>query len=695
MNMAPSTKPKYSPTSKSRPCKICGNISGYCKTRIGDRGDLLHYCHNHTAKPSGPIAGHYFTSASDEWGVFSTEKPRNQGPENTRAKNTKRLPQPLPTTADRAAAFRAFMGSLTLHPDDRADLNLRGVSDAQIEAWGVLSIESTEPGYLCPCYSPDGSIVGAQWRLRDAGEGARYKWVWWLGGGSKNGEELPLTVHRPIGVAPSGIAVCEGIGAKSFILAQNTGMVTIGAGVAGQFVSSPDHWREYLAELTSELNINNLIFYPDAGSVRNASVMGHYSQWFAFVADLGYTIDVAWWGQSVKGESPDPDELTADVEVKFISVEEFEAIAKPVEEIPWECLPEHLDQIGSWKFIDVPIDAVDLIGINRDRARQNPNYEYVGPCTIKKEAVERFREFEPQLPLSFKITKIVESPDGGWLELEVVQRRGKKRIFRTVLIRSIFTTKIDAFIDALKAALGYNVPCTLKPNALQALIQNRSAQYHLAGGRFYKLAPRTGRQDDGYWVFKDIQFDPKGNVCTSEESRWLFNRNLGIDEHIVSPSIAPPSPNALLNLITAAKGYFHAESFPMALMTLGYGVATVHRDQIMKEHNSFPQINVFGDPGGGKTLAATMACSLFSLHHSAIGSFTKSMLWENVKSLGSLLRLLDDPLKKEKRDGPLLTEMVNFLWAMYDGEPRMVRGNLQTPYSNVIVTSNQAIESCC
>ena len=120
MNMAPPpTAAKFRPTSKGHPCVICGNTTGYCKSKDGDRGDLLSYCHNHPTKPSGPINGHYFTSTAGAWGVFSTEKPARQGPESTRSKNPRRVPQPLPTTADRAAAFRAFMGNLTIHPNDR------------------------------------------------------------------------------------------------------------------------------------------------------------------------------------------------------------------------------------------------------------------------------------------------------------------------------------------------------------------------------------------------------------------------------------------------------------------------------------------------------------------------------------------------------------------------------------------------
>ena len=75
------------------------------------------------------------------------------------------------------------------------------------------------------------------------------------------------------------------------------------------------------------------------------------------------------------------------------------------------------------------------------------------------------------------------------------------------------------------------------------------------------------------------------------------------------------------------------------------------------------------------------------------------MVYETVKSLGGLPLLLDDPVKKGiKKDTKEAID--NFLWAMYNGTTRKVRGNEQTPHSNVIVTTNvslgednQALES--
>jgi hypothetical protein len=314
MNMARSGG--FIETSKRNPCTVCGNDNGHCKTKDGDRGDLLAYCHKHAIKPSGSINGQLWLKPDKtcHWGIFA--------PQSTLADSAN-----WRTAEERDKAFRAFIASRKLDAVDRAELNARGLTDAEIAAWDVVSFGGKQPGYLVPCYNPAGLIVGAQWRVRDPKGGSRYKWISWIDGGSKFEDELPLTVQRPIGSIPTGIAVCEGIGAKSFILAQRTGMATIGAGSDSQFISSPRQWRQYLRVLSTELDCNTLVFYPDAGAVRNASVLGKYREWFGFVAELGYTVQVAWWGQAAKGESPDPDQLAEDTEINLLTVAEFCAIA--------------------------------------------------------------------------------------------------------------------------------------------------------------------------------------------------------------------------------------------------------------------------------------------------------------------------------------------------------------------------------
>lgn len=320
----------FQPSSKSSPCPICGNVSGHCKSKDGDRGDILHYCHNHATNPGRPIDGYKFLKPAGDWGIFvmSDSETRQTQPRKVNQKPAPKSPKSL-SHQERDAELRAFMKGKTLHPDDRADLHRRGITDEQIAAWGVVSIEGKQPGYLCPCYSPDGLIVGSQWRLRIPVDGTRYKWVSWIGDGSKNSGELPLTVHRPIGVTPSGIAICEGIGAKSFILAERSGMVAIGAGSVAQFASSPKHWEAYLSALSTELGTTQLNFYPDSGSAQNGDVAEKYLKFFRFVMDLGYTIQIAWWDGQQPDKGADLDVISASDfgKITFISVSDFETIA--------------------------------------------------------------------------------------------------------------------------------------------------------------------------------------------------------------------------------------------------------------------------------------------------------------------------------------------------------------------------------
>jgi D5 N terminal like len=309
------------PTSKSAPCTICNNTSGHCKR--GD-GDLI-LCHNHEYSKGLEIGGYKAIKQSDQWCVFA---PSGSTPPPKTTQSKAPIKKLALTAQARDKEFREFMAGLTLHPGDQADLHRRGLTEAQIKSGGYVSIEGKNPGYLCPCYNPGGLIVGAQYRLRDAGDGARYKWISWVGGGSKFDDELPLTCHRPINGTPTGIAIVEGIGAKSFILAQKSGMVTIGAGSDSQFVCSPKHWERYLSVLSEELSSKVLHFYPDSGAVQNPSVLGKYRQFFEFAAGLGYEVTIAWWGQTIKGEVPDVDELADFDGVKWITVVEFEAIAQ-------------------------------------------------------------------------------------------------------------------------------------------------------------------------------------------------------------------------------------------------------------------------------------------------------------------------------------------------------------------------------
>lgn len=710
----------FTPTKKSSPCPLCGNTSGHCKTGVGPRDDdSLLYCHNNTGQTPGdmPLDGWFplGDTADGQWGIFTDEPPKKPNPgsssvgssrPNRKGKATK--PAPTVTAEQRHATFTTYMEGKTLHPDDRADLERRDFTDEQIAVFGAVSLEGEQPGYLCLCRNPQGQILGAQWRLRSPGEeDPRYKWVSWLKGSQFNGE-LPLTCHRP-GHRPTGIAAVEGVGAKSFLLAQRLGFATIGAGAAAQFQSSPEQWRAYLAELAAELNTKEIHFFPDAGAVQNSAVWRNYQAWFDLVQSLGYTVSVAWWGQTEKS-APDIDELQDPAVIEWLTVEQLRAIAaehlpaameQQPQEVAWDCLPSLNHQVGEFKIIELGSEPGDEAKIEalQKKAEVNSNIEYLGVRTAQPNQhkrggdvaeIHKFKVFTPKLSLDFEVVKTVEDPEGGYLGLRVQQVKGRSLGTKNVLIRSTDLSQAKDFVKALKRSLGSDLACTLSTNELQALIQNRTARYHAAGGKTYRLAPRTGRQYNGFWIFENCQFDKQGNRCTEEESGWIFNPNLGTEEQIPSPKIAEPNPQAIADLVNFAARVYNPQVFPKALFTLGYGAASSRRDEIIADLGGFPQLNCFGEHGAGKTTSAEMAAALYGTHRFAITSFSESVVYELAKSLGGVVALLDDVTKKD-RSGKLRDQVDNFAWAAYNGHARKVRGNEQKPHTNVIFTTNPAL----
>lgn len=266
--------------------------------------------------------------------------------------------RPRALSADaRDQAYRQLLDALTLHPKDRADLHRRGLTDAQIEAWGVKSVEqwqaltsplpvilpgvspdgfhlNCQPGYLCPIYNMHGQLVGFQLRLRHANEGGRYRWFTSATKKTPNGAtphlsngELPLAVHRPTQITRSEIGLVEGVGAKPFITAQRRGQITIGA-AGGQFASSPETLKITLDTLAEELRTKTIEFYPDAGAVHNPHVMRQYRATWKLLKKWGYSVQVAWWGQETKSDS-DIDELDDFHAIRWLSIAQIEAISHP------------------------------------------------------------------------------------------------------------------------------------------------------------------------------------------------------------------------------------------------------------------------------------------------------------------------------------------------------------------------------
>ncbi|GAQ00170.1 DNA primase [Leptolyngbya sp. NIES-2104] len=263
---------------------------------------------------------------------------------------------PVLSVAVRNDSYRQLLGALTLHPDDGADLQRRGLTDAQIAAWGVKSVEqwqsldfplpvalpgvsldgfhlNCQPGYLCPIRDVYGHLVGFQLRLRTSDNG-RYRWFTSATKKNPNGAtphlpngELPIAVHRPDQLARSAIALVEGVGAKPFITAQRRGQIAVGA-AGGQFASSPETLNTTLEILAEELGTKTIEFYPDAGAVRNRHVMRQYRATWKLLRKWGYSVRVAWWQQETKMGS-DIDELDDLTEIRWLSTAQLDAIAHP------------------------------------------------------------------------------------------------------------------------------------------------------------------------------------------------------------------------------------------------------------------------------------------------------------------------------------------------------------------------------
>lgn len=148
-----------------------------------------------------------------------------------------------------------------------------------------------------------------------------------------------------------------------------------------------------------------------------------------------------------------------------------------------------------------------------------------------------------------------------------------------------------------------------------------------------------------------------------------------------SPQIVAPNPTALKSLINAMLKFHGPTGIYPAMIALGYVVAGIHYQQITKREGRFPLINLYGDAGSNKSIAAQNALSLVGWPTAGIlHRVTVSAVYEWLKLSGSLASCLDDPERSRNLD--------ELLKGLYDGRARKVRGNYQQPHSPLIVTSN-------
>jgi hypothetical protein len=338
--------------------------------------------------------------------------------------------------------------------------------------------------------------------------------------------------------------------------------------------------------------------------------------------------------------------------------------------------------------IDIAIEQQEIEEKARtQRSRWQAPESWQGEVGHWRESEKEGRFFIPKCDFDFQVERELVSDDGGGLLLQVKRTddRSQKRVF----LKSTDFSTAQKFKDSLKRGLGCGIVCNLTNFEVEALIRVRLHEYRITRkGKAFRLVDRIGQQEDGTWVFKRCQFTKDGNPTDEAQSLYCWNDKLTGEESTLSdPKIPTQDTHALKRLVDVMRRAFGNNIYP-ALLTLGYAAAGVHYQTILAQEGAFPTLNLFGDPGSGKTTAAECALSLVGMHGDGMMcDISLSAAYERLKLAGSLLHCLDDPTRTP--------ELNAFLKGFYNGKARVVRGkevsfNVQKPHSPMMVTSNHA-----
>ncbi|AFZ22204.1 hypothetical protein [Allocoleopsis franciscana] len=333
--------------SLKRNCPICAGVRSDCRE---NRDNGLIHCRAPIATlPSGwRFVGEdkcgfgMYTQSTDNTDTQAWQE-RRQRQEQQRQRELEELARGALPSAERDTAIRKLHSYLGLGNRHRQNLRDRGLTDAAIDAGGFFTIYPDQElpygipanlpgvtrgklatkvsGFACPAFDVHGRLIGWQLRVDDATDN-KYRWAkGWKSSHLPNGE-LPITICRPVeGIKRPGVALAEGL-LKPYVAAQKLGQIVIGAAGAN-FAGSPQQLRESLEVLKPEI----ITLYPDAGAVLNHHVMSQYQRTVKLIAGWGYSVQVAWWGQTIKLESPDIDELDDLGAIAYLKPAEFWQLA--------------------------------------------------------------------------------------------------------------------------------------------------------------------------------------------------------------------------------------------------------------------------------------------------------------------------------------------------------------------------------
>ncbi len=323
---------KFSPTKSNNPCPICDDITGKCRTASDNQDFVL--CMTHPSDADLPdwkylgetngsyFAGKYVRKHPESESDRLERRDRNLNLRMAQQKAKRDGLAKLPDVVQRDRLYQSYLQKLVLNDLDKADLLGRGLTESEIIKLGAKSLKT---GYILPIRNPQGQIVGSQIRLR-ANTSGRYRWhkLFGMATHQRNGE-LPLTFHGNLQGVPTCIVLVEGTGVKPYLAAKLRNCPTIGAS-GGQFVASQKSLLVYLEDIGANSEQTKLEYAIDAGDVANPSVMRRHEKNLDFLTDLGYQVDVLWWGQFAKTDC-DIDELSNSSDIELLSVEKFFQIA--------------------------------------------------------------------------------------------------------------------------------------------------------------------------------------------------------------------------------------------------------------------------------------------------------------------------------------------------------------------------------
>ncbi|MGL5510795.1 MAG: hypothetical protein ACRDB1_14330, partial [Microcoleaceae cyanobacterium] len=332
---------------KNGGCPVCSSVDGRC--RYFDDSDLILCMTERSDRNGYRLIGE---SNDRLWGKFlpaTNHQPNDdrlyqQQSAEYETKQRQRLQQQeakqqqevSPEVRDQY--YRQILNELILFSKHEKNLLARGLSDPSlyksvqkfqklknyypIELAGIgkdgQSLIISGDGFLVPILQ-NGLIIGFQIRLDNPDDGGKYRFLSTdskinLDGETPIGEYIPKVIQR------RGLGFAEGY-LKSHIASELLAQIILGS-AGGRWGYCKKQLQQLLEKHYPDKSIPHTL-YPDAGMLLNRNIFLAYKELNDFLNSLGYILQVADWGQHFDKSQPDIDELPPEVEIKYISWQEY------------------------------------------------------------------------------------------------------------------------------------------------------------------------------------------------------------------------------------------------------------------------------------------------------------------------------------------------------------------------------------